>query len=93
MAIRGKTRYCAVCKQPIDAERAEYLPDTRLCTEHAVAIRKFGDEFRLLATQERTNKAGSLKRNYGAVSTQMVRNEEALARLIEEYQASKPAEG
>ncbi|MCE9548031.1 MAG: hypothetical protein K8T25_21365 [Planctomycetia bacterium] len=76
-----KTRYCQICKLPIDAERLEVVPETRLCTTHAHDIQKYGGEFKLVAEQERTNKAGSLKRNYGAVSTSMIRNEEAMRKL------------
>lgn len=79
------TRGCEVCKRPIDPERLESLPDTRLCTEHAIAIVPLGGEFRVTADVERTSKAGSLKLNYGGVSTTKVRNEAAIARLREEF--------
>jgi RNA polymerase-binding transcription factor DksA len=57
-------RLCVVCKAPIDAERIEAIPETRLCTEHGRQIQKHGGEFVVSATQERTSKPGSLKLNY-----------------------------
>lgn len=79
-------RACEICKQPIDPERAEAIPDSRLCTEHARAIARFGGEFITSSVQERTSKAGSLKRNYGGVATSKSRNNEALRRLREEFE-------
>lgn len=49
-------RFCEVCKQEIENERAEHLPETRLCVEHARQIQDFGGEFRvreLRKTQQR----------------------------------------
>jgi hypothetical protein len=82
----GKTRPCEICKRPIDPERAEAVPETRLCSEHAQKIQKYGGEFTVTATQERTSKAGSLKHNYGSVTTNKTRNHQALAKLRAEYQ-------
>ncbi|MCE9554519.1 MAG: hypothetical protein K8T91_14255, partial [Planctomycetes bacterium] len=78
-----KSRFCEICKQPIDPERVEVLPETHLCTRHAHEIQKFGGEFRLVSHQERTSKAGSLKKNFGGVSTHTVRNDEAMRKLRE----------
>ena len=58
------TRYCEVCKQPIEPERAESLPATRLCTKHGREIGRYGGEFVLTAKEDRISKQGSLKRNY-----------------------------
>ena len=80
-------RGCEICKQAIDPERLEAIPETRLCTRHAQEIEKYGGEFRLSARQERTSKPGSLKRNYGSVSTRKIRNNLAVQRLRESYQA------
>ncbi|HZT34373.1 MAG TPA: TraR/DksA C4-type zinc finger protein [Nitrososphaera sp.] len=88
-----KKRPCEICGQLIDEERIEVVPGTRLCGEHARQIQKHGGEFIVIATQERTSKAGSLKHNYGSVSTSKKRNHEALAKLREEYleqRSSKP---
>jgi hypothetical protein len=79
-------RACEICDEPIDPERAEALPDTRLCTEHAKAIAKFGGEFITSVIQERTNKPGSLKRNYGGIDTSKSRNHEAIRKLREEFE-------
>jgi hypothetical protein len=84
--MSGKTRPCEICKQPIDAERIEAVPETRLCSTHAHQIQKYGGEFIVTATQERTSKAGSLKHNYGGVTTSKKRNEQALAKLRDEYE-------
>lgn len=82
-----KPRGCEICKKPIDLERLENDSQTRLCTEHARKIQKFGGEFLITATQERTSKEKSLKRTYGSVSVQMTaRNHEALRKLREEYE-------
>ena len=78
-----KTRFCEICKQEIVPERIEVLPDTHLCTQHAREIEKFGGEFKLHSHQERTSKAGSLKKNFGGVSTRKVRNHEAMRKLRE----------
>jgi hypothetical protein len=84
--MAGKTRPCAICLKPIEAERIEALPETRLCLAHAQQIQKYGGEFILTATQERTSKPGSLKRNYGGISTSQRRNHEGIERLREEYE-------
>jgi hypothetical protein len=59
-----KTRSCEICRALIEPDRVESLPETRLCTEHARLIAKYGGEFTLSSTQESLGKAGSLKRNY-----------------------------
>src|SRR4026209_1230650 len=79
----ARIRLCEICKQPIESERVEGMPDTRLCGEHARQIQEFGGEFIMTAEQERTSKAGSLKINYGGVSTSKTRNHAALERLRE----------
>lgn len=81
----AKARMCEICKQPIDAERLDGTPETRLCRTHAAEIQKYGGEFRMQATQERTSKAGSLKINYGGISTRRTRNTEAIQRLKDDY--------
>ena len=78
-------RLCVVCKQEIEADRVEAIPATRLCVEHGKEIQKYGGEFKLSATQERTSKAGSLKLNYGGISTESTRNEDALNQLLDEF--------
>jgi hypothetical protein len=78
-------RICEICKEPIDEERSEGLPDTRLCGKHAEEIEKYGGEFVMSSKQERTSKAGSLKINYGGVATKKSRNLAAMARLREAY--------
>ena len=83
----ARTRLCEVCKQPIEAERAEFVPDTRLCSEHAAAAEAYGGEFKLEARQERTSKQGSLKLNYGGIETSKRRNSEAVERLKEDQDA------
>lgn len=87
--MTAKTRPCEICARPIEAERASGLPETRLCAEHAQKIAKFGGEFIVTAQQERTSKAGSLKHNYGSVTTSKKRNQQALDRLRDEYDTEK----
>lgn len=79
----AKARFCEICKQPIDPERVEVIPDTHLCTRHAHEIQQFGGEFRLLSHQEKTSKVGSLKKNFGGVTTRKVRNNDAMRKLRE----------
>lgn len=81
----AKTRLCEICKAAIDPDRLEAMPDTRLCTDHARAIQKFGGEFIMSAEQERTSKPGSLKHNYGGITTSKTRNVQAIERLRDEF--------
>lgn len=87
-----KTRPCEICGQPIDPERIEAVPDTRLCVEHAKKISKYGGEFIITATQTSLGKGGSLKKNYGDVSIQKQRNAEALYKLREEHEQTHSTE-
>ena len=79
-------RHCIVCKNEIEAERIEAIPATRLCTIHGRQIQQFGGEFLMSASHERTSKQGSLKLNYGGVTTTTTRNEDALNQLLDEYE-------
>ncbi len=81
----AKSRPCEICMRPIEAERIESVPETRLCADHAQQILKFGGEFIVTATQERTSKTGSLKLNYGSVTTSKTRNQKALDKLRDEF--------
>ena len=81
-----KTRPCEICGQPIDPERTEVLPETRLCSEHARMIGKYGGEFIVTGTQTSLGKSGSLKKNYGDVAVDRKRNVVALQKLREEYE-------
>ncbi len=87
--MEAKARYCEICKLPIEPDRVEAVPESRLCTEHAAAIRKFGGEFIVSAETEVTSKQGSLKRNYGSVTTKKTRNTEAVEKLRDEFQQSR----
>ena len=86
----ARTRICEICKETIDEERAEGLPETRLCRKHAEEILQFGGEFRMVSKQERTSKAGSLKINYGGVATRQSRNQVAIDKLREAYRRNQP---
>ena len=79
-------RFCIVCKKEIEPDRSEAIPATRLCAHHAREIEQFGGEFTVSGSQERTSKQGSLKLNYGGISTSSKRNDEALNRLLDEYE-------
>jgi len=81
-----RTRMCVICKQLINAERAEAMPGTNLCSEHGAAIRRFGGEFITMSETENLSKPGSLKRNPGGVRTKMVRNLRAIQELHEEFE-------
>jgi hypothetical protein len=82
-------RFCEICGQPIDEERAEALPNTTLCTEHAKQVGKFGGEFVISSKTEVTSKQGSLKKNYGGISTSQRRNNKAIQKLKDEYYKRK----
>ena len=83
-----KTRPCEICGQMIDPERIEVLPETRLCSEHARMVGKYGGEFIVTGTQTSLGKGGSLKKNYGDVSIDKKRNTVALEKLRAEYEES-----
>ena len=85
-------RLCIVCKREIEADRIEAIPATRLCAQHGHEIERFGGEFTVSASQERTSKQGSLKLNYGGISTRARRNDEALNELLDEYEKQKHGE-
>jgi ribosome biogenesis SPOUT family RNA methylase Rps3 len=87
--MAAKTRPCEICMKPIEAERLETIPETRLCLEHAEKIKKFGGEFVVTSTQERTSKPGSLKKNYGGVTPSMKRNHKAIEKLKDELEEEK----
>jgi hypothetical protein len=80
-----KTRPCEICKRMIEAERVEAIPETRLCVEHARMIGKYGGEFLVTATRESLGKAGSLKKNYGDITTQKTRNRTGIEKLRRDY--------
>jgi hypothetical protein len=69
-AMAAKTRPCERCGKEIPAERAEVLPDTRLCLECSQAV---GGEFDVMITPENLSKSGSLKKNYGSFSIEKKR--------------------
>jgi hypothetical protein len=68
--MSAKQRWCARCKAEIPAERAEALPEARLCLQCSQEV---GGEFEIRFTQENLSKPGSLKKNYGGVNIQKKR--------------------
>jgi hypothetical protein len=84
-------RFCEICKGEINAERAAHAPETRLCMEHARAVEEFGGEFITIGPHERTSKQGSLKQNYGGVTTTRMRNVQAVERLRRSPRRVEPA--
>ncbi len=84
-------RYCEICRQPIEAERADALRDTRLCAQHGREIAAFGRGV-VTAAQERTSKAGSLKKNCGGVATSQRRNQTAIDRTRDAFLAARRGE-
>src|SRR5262249_19520373 len=83
--MSSKTRPCEVCRRAIEPERIEAIPETRLCVEHARMIGKYGGEFLVAATRESLGKAGSLKKNYGDITTHKTRNRTAIERLRRDH--------
>jgi len=88
--MSNKTRSCEICGQPIDPERIEVVPETRLCVEHAKMIVKYGGEFIVTGTQASIGKSGSLKKNYGDVTVERKRNTEALRKMREACEQTYP---
>lgn len=80
-------RTCLICKKIIDPERAETIPDTKLCIDHAKEILKYGGEFIMTGTTETTSKQGSLKKNYGGVNVTRTRNNTAIEKLQIDFDA------
>lgn len=78
-------RLCAVCKREIEEDRIDAIPGTRLCIDHGKEIQKYGGEFRVSASDERTSKQGSMKINYGGITTRSERNHDALEQLIDDF--------
>lgn len=68
----AKTRLCERCKAEIPAERVEAIPQTRLC---AKCSQTTGGDTTLTATDENLAKKESLKKNYGSVTTKVVRKD------------------
>ena len=82
-------RLCFVCKSQIESGRLEAIPETRLCKQHGQEIEKYGGEFRITISQERTSKQGSLKLNYGGISTATIRNQRGMEQLRDDYEQSR----
>jgi hypothetical protein len=68
------------------------VPETRLCADHARQIQKYGGEFIVTASQERTSKSGSPKHNYGGVTTSKSRNHGVLEKLRDDWEQTNSAE-
>lgn len=79
-------RVCEICKANIEADRVDAMPDTRLCAKHGREIAEYGGEFVVTAARDRTSKQGSLKLNYGGISTSKSRNMPAIERLRDEFE-------
>jgi hypothetical protein len=61
--MTNEARPCQRCGNEIPAGRIEALPETQLCVPCSQAV---GTDFEVFAVAERTNKADSLKKNYGS---------------------------
>ena len=91
--MSDNTRPCEICGQPIDPERIEVVPETRLCVQHAKMASKYGGEFIVTGTQSSLGKVGSLKKNYGDIAIDKKRNTEAMRKLHEDHeQATNPGQ-
>ena len=67
----SKVRHCQDCKREIPAERAEALPDTRLCVE--CSQKKKEGEFIVKGHQSSLAKQGSMKGNPSDVTISKTR--------------------
>lgn len=91
MAFRG----CEICKQAIDAERAENDLKTRLCADCSREMdnhkeRYGGGEFLTVGTEEVTRKPGGFDKGSGrSVSTRRVRNQVGIQKFKEDHDARK----
>ncbi len=79
-------RLCEICQQPINPERVEAIPETILCTQHAHEIAQFGGEFVTRVSHDKTSKPGSLKKNFGGVTTKKFHNDTAIRKLRAKYE-------
>jgi hypothetical protein len=84
--MSSQTRPCEICGLPIDADRIDVVPETRLCVEHAKLARKYGGEFIVTGTQASLGKGGSLKKNYGDITVEKRRNIDGMGRMKEDYE-------
>ena len=87
--MAAKTRPCEICMKPIEADRLEVLPDTRLCLDHSKKIKKYGEEFVVTSVEERTSKPGGMKINIGGVTPSKKRNHAAIEKLKDEFEDEK----
>jgi hypothetical protein len=86
--MTDRVRLCARCKQPIEAERVECLPQTRLCVACArVVEKKYGGEFRTVVQSTKMGRPGGLKITGVAYETKKVRNRRVPLRFDEENEA------
>ena len=65
-------RPCAKCGSEIPAERAELLPDTRLCITCSTEA---GSEFDVTLTPQNLSKSGSMKKNYSSFQVEKTRRD------------------
>lgn len=71
-------RMCVICKQVIEAERSEAIPETRLCLAHSKEIEAYGGEFEPMTIPQQTSpdKPHRIQKLY---------NYEGVNRLCEDY--------
>jgi len=82
-------RGCEICKQPIETDRAADYTATTLCVRHAQDIGNYGGEFRTIVSEDSRSKKQSIKVTISGVTTEMVRNERAMQRLKNDYEAQQ----
>ncbi len=73
---------CEICGQPIDGERLLVLPESYLCMEHAVMMKKYGGEFIVGSAPTMVGKG--IKTLQGGVDAVQIPNVEGMRKLRKE---------
>jgi hypothetical protein len=87
--MESTARKCSLCGWPIEGERAEVLPDTRLCFQHANALSRFGGELLVRAPAMQVRFRSRLRLD-GATLTKLP-NTEGVAILCRLYRRDQEA--
>jgi hypothetical protein len=83
--MTDRVRLCARCKEPIDQERLEAVPKTRLCIECAAHVDEtYGGEFRSRVKETKTGRPGAIKLTGVDYEVEMERNPHVPLRLDHE---------
>lgn len=80
---------CEVCQCPIEYQRREAVPESRLCDSHAEIAKKFGGEFKRVVKQVNLGKSGISGGKSRDIETDRELNREVIGQVREEYLKSQ----